>query len=119
MRICDLFEGCCVTVELVKNDWMVQLTDSSERVLSSRLCLSIEDTLTAVQQWLTAVADDTEILDQDPAIQEEVASLLREAIVSTAAGEQSDIPHALAALIEREHLRGWFQAQMDDSPGDR
>ena len=52
-------------------------------------------------------------------MQEEVASLLREAIVTTAAGEQSDVPHALAALIEREHLRGWFQTQMDDSPGDR
>lgn len=103
----------------VENYWTVQLADRSERVLSSRVCLSIQDTLATVQQWLTAVADDTEILDQEPAIQEEVASLLREAIVSTAAGEQSDIPHALASLIEREHLRGWFQAQMDDSPGER
>lgn len=119
MKIRDLFEGCSVSVVPVKNYWTVQLSDSSERVLSSRVCLSIEDALTAVHQWLSAVADDTEILDQDPAIQEEVASLLREAIISTAAGEQSDIPHALAALIEREHLRGWFQAQMDDSLPDR
>jgi hypothetical protein len=118
MKIRDLFDGCYVTVLPVENYWTVQLRDGSERILSSRVCLSIEDTSSAVQQWLTIVADDTAILDQDPAIQEEVASLLREAIVSTAAGEQSDIPHALAALIEREHLRGWFQTQMDDAPGD-
>jgi hypothetical protein len=78
------------------------------------VCLSIEDTAGVVRQWLMVVDDDTEILDQDPAMQEEVASLLREAIISTAAGEQSDLPHAVAALIERERLRGWFQNQMDD-----
>jgi biopolymer transport protein ExbB/TolQ len=64
------------------------------------------------------VDDDTEISDQDPAMQDEVASLLREAIVTTAAGEQVDLPHAIAALIGRERLRGWFQSQMDDAPDD-
>lgn len=118
MRIRDLFDGCYVTAVPIENYWTVQLTDASGRILSSRVCLSIEDSASAVQQWLTVVDDDTEVLDQNPAMQEEVASLLREAIVSMAAGEQSDLPHALAALIERERLRGWFQGQMDHSPGD-
>jgi hypothetical protein len=118
MRIRDLFDGCFVTALPIESYWTVQLTDSSGRILSSRVCHSIEDTVSAVQQWLTVVDDDTEILDQEPAMQEEVTSLLREAIVSMAAGEQSDLPHALAALIERERLRGWFQSQMDDTPGD-
>lgn len=114
MRIRDLFAGCSITTTSVENYWTVQLADSSGRVLSSRICLSILDAVRAVQQWLTVIADETEILDQDPAMQDEVVALLREAIVSTAAGEQDDVPHALAALIEREHLRGWFQRQMDD-----
>jgi hypothetical protein len=118
MRIRDLFAGCYVIALPVENYWTVQLTDSSGRILSSRICLSIEDTGSAVQQWLTVVGDETEIYDQDPALQDEVAALLREAIVSTAAGEQADVSHALVALLERERLRGWFQSQMDDARGD-
>jgi hypothetical protein len=118
MRIRDLFDGCYVTALPIEHCWTVQLIDSSGRILSSRVCLTIEDTISSVQQWLTVVDDDTEISDQDPAMQEEVASLLREAIVTTAAGEQADFPHAVAALIERERLRGWFQSQMEDAPGD-
>jgi hypothetical protein len=118
MRIRDLFDGCYVTARPIETYWTVQLIDSSGRILSSRVCLSLGDTVSSVQQWLTVVDDDTEISDQDPEMQEEVASLLREAIVSTAAGEQADLPHAVAALIERERLRGWFQGQMNDAPGD-
>jgi hypothetical protein len=118
MRIRDLFGGCYVTALPIEHYWTVRLIDSSGRILSSRICLSIEDTVSSVQQWLTVVDDDTEISDQDPAMQDEVASLLREAIVTTAAGEQVDLPHAIAALIGRERLRGWFQSQMDDAPDD-
>jgi hypothetical protein len=118
MKIRDLFDGCYVAAQPVENYWTVQLIDSSARILSSRVCLSIEDAAGAVQQWLAVIDDDTEILDQDPAIQEEVVSLLREAIITTAAGKQSDLPHALAALIERERLRGWFEGQLGDSTRD-
>ncbi len=118
MNVRDLFDGCYVTTLPVDRYWTVQLADDAGRILSSRVCLSIDDATTAVRQWLAILDDDTPLVNGSPAIQDEVASLLREAIVSTAAGEQSDIPHALAALIEREHLRGWFQAQMDESPGD-
>jgi hypothetical protein len=118
MKILDLFDGCYVTAQPVESYWAVQLTDSSGRILSSKVCLSVADAAGAVQQWLTVIDDDTEILEQNPAMQEEVVSLLREAIITTAAGEQSDLPHAVAALIERERLRDWFEGQMGDPMGD-
>lgn len=113
MNVRDLFDGCYVTALPVRNYWTVQLTDGTGRILSSRVCLSLDDTVVVVRQWLTVVNDDTAILEGSPVLQDEVASLLREAIVSTAAGEESDIPHAVAALIERERLRDWFTGQMD------
>jgi hypothetical protein len=109
MNVRDLFEGCYVTTLPVDTYWTVQLADTAGRILSSRVCLSIDEAATAVHQWLTILDDDAPLVNGSPVMQEEVVSLLREAIVSTVAGEQSDIPHALAALIEREHLRGWFQ----------
>lgn len=118
MNIRDLFGGCHVTVLPIENYWTVRLADGSARILSSRDCLSIEETVNVMQQWLTIINDDTEILDQDPEMQEEVAALLREAIITTAAGEESDLPHTVAALIERERLRNWFQSQMDDGTSD-
>jgi hypothetical protein len=107
MKARDLFRDQTLTLRPNTNGWVISLRSADGR--EDVLCLSSdrEEALEAIDAWMEATTDDTE-LELTPAIESELRDLMLETLRRMAAGEikRGDLG------VDDARLERWFEREM-------
>jgi hypothetical protein len=111
MKVRDLFLGYQVQIAPADDRWTVALVRPTSVHEAFQTYSNLPDALEAAHDLLLLLVDDTEVVEDIIATDDDRDSL-RHALATQTPGEPLELPEDIDAPNERDRLRDWFMRQM-------